>query len=139
MIIISRTEYGAVTVSDVVLKKMIVDDILSFSDSIIPCNQKGKPIKTGIFSGMNELLGAVEITGDTARKDEVVVRIYFIAKFGTALNELVNALFKKVENDFAVLSLDEPAEIVACIKGVISKKIAKRDIEISNISAPSSH
>ena len=107
MALLTKSEYGSVNIGKQVLSKLILDEILKYSDIIYPCSRNGKQLKRGI---------------------KVVFHI--IVKFGESINDVANAVFDNIERDFAILALDKPTEIKASIKGVMSDRLVKRDIEL---------
>ncbi|MBQ6314312.1 MAG: hypothetical protein IJI11_01770 [Mogibacterium sp.] len=45
MSVILRNEHGAIAVNKGVIERMIIEDLLEMSDTVILCSKKGKPIK----------------------------------------------------------------------------------------------
>ena len=127
MALLTKSEYGSVNIGKQVLSKLILDEILKYSDIIYPCSCNGKQLKRGFFSGINDMLPSV----DVQETDEgIKVVFHIIVKFGESINDVANAVFDNIERDFAILALDKPTEIKASIKGVMSDRLVKRDIEL---------
>ena len=61
MATMSKNEYGVISVAGSAITRMIVDNLLSFEDTLLPCNRKGKLLRKGIFTGNHELGNSVEI------------------------------------------------------------------------------
>ena len=128
MAMITKNEFGMVAVNNMVLCKMIIDEMLSMDKYLVPCNRHGKPLKRGILTGLNDMMAAVDIS---EYNTDVFVRGYFISQCGESITEISDMLFDRIEADFEILCLDKPYEIHANIKGVMSDRIAKRDLEVT--------
>ena len=106
MATMSKNECGVISVAGSAITRMIVDNLLSFEDTLLPCNRKGKLLRKGIFTGNHELGNSVEIR----EKSEGI--------HGT-LAGASQQLFNMVEEDFGVLCLEKPAEIRMNIMGFL--------------------
>ncbi|MBF1320351.1 Asp23/Gls24 family envelope stress response protein [Mogibacterium diversum] len=127
MQVINKSHYGAINISKQVMNKLVLDELLKYEDIVFPCSQTGKPLKKGFFSGINELLSSIEI--HEASNGTYIV-FYIIVKFGESINEISNAIFDSIERDFEMFSLVKPVEIKACIKGVQTEHLTRRDFEV---------
>lgn len=127
MAMVTKNEYGMVAINGNVLCKLVIDEILAMEDRILPCNRKGKVLKKSLFTGYHEMLAAVELKEEA---EGISVRIYLVVRFGERISDVTNKLFDAVERDFRELCLDPPVEIAASIKGVLSRQLAPRDVEV---------
>lgn len=127
MAMINKNEYGIIGVNNSVLSRMIIDNMLEYDEYLIPCNKKGKPINKNILTGLHEFQNSVEIKEYNGK---IYVRVYIISKFGESMSNTSELLFEEIEKDFTVIGLPKPKQIVINIKGVMSKQIAERDIEL---------
>ena len=128
MSVIERNEYGAVGVNKSVIEKMIIEDMLSKSDSIILCNKKGKPIKDRPTPWIDpDHYDAVEVTD---KRGEVNVKVYIIAKHGSNISKLSDDKFKSIEKSFELLRLGKPESISVKVRGIMSDVLVKRSIEV---------
>ena len=123
MQVFNKSHYGAININKQVMNKLVLDDLLKFEDVVYPCNQTGKPLKKGFFSGINELLSSIEIH---EAANGTYIFFYIIVKFGESINEICNAIFDSIERDFEMLSLVKPVEIKAFVKGVQAEHLTKR-------------
>ena len=104
MALLTKSEYGSVNIGKQVLSKLILDEILKYSDIIYQCSRNFKQIKRGFFSGISDMLPSV----DVQETDEgIKVVFYIIVKFGESINDVANAVFDNIERDFAILALDK--------------------------------
>lgn len=129
MAYINRNEFGTIIVNDKVIVDKIVGEILDLSDLIIPCNKKGKIIKSHPTPFIDpDNYDSVEYI-DTRKNYRVI--IYFIVKFGVSINDVVDEIVKRINGVFNFLNLKTPDDIIISIKGIKTlDNIAKKDIEI---------
>ena len=128
MPLIRSNEYGTVSVNNSVLSKLIVDNMLSMSNLLVPCNRRGKVLRRGFFSGFNEMLNSVEISDNSGN---FIVKVYFVLLENSKYEQSAKALFDMIEDDFELLNLDRPIKLIANVKGIIRNQIlSKKDTEI---------
>ena len=128
MSVIERNEFGAVGVNKNVIEKMIIEDLMEFSDSLILCNKKGKPIKDKPTPWIDpDQYDAIEVT---EKRGEVNVRINIIARHESNISKLSEAIFDSVGETFELLRLDKPASISVKVRGIMSDELVKRSIEV---------
>lgn len=128
MSVIERNEYGAVGVNKSVIEKMIIEDLLELSDSLILCNKKGKPIKEKPTPWIDpDQYDAIEVTD---KRGEVDVKIYIIARHGSNISKLSDKIFDSIGQTFELLRLDKPSSISVKVRGIMSNELVKRNIEV---------
>lgn len=129
MSVILRNDYGAIAVNKGVIERMIVEDLLKMGDEVILCSKKGKPIKDKPSRFADpDYFDALEVY---EKKQQVRVKVFIITNFGTSISDLTEEIFDRIENDFAILRLNNPSIITVNIKGVMSDdQIVKRNIEV---------
>ncbi|MBP3895764.1 MAG: Asp23/Gls24 family envelope stress response protein [Mogibacterium sp.] len=128
MAVIERNEYGAVGVNKSVIEKMIIEDLLELSDSLILCNKKGKPIKEKPTPWIDpDQYDAIEVTD---KRGEVDVKIYIIARHGSNISKLSDKIFDSIGQTFELLRLDKPSSINVKVRGIMSNELVKRNIEV---------
>lgn len=128
MSVILRNDYGAIAVNKGVIARMIVEDLLDMGDDIILCSKKGKPIKDKPARFVDpDYFNAIEVY---EKKQQVRVKVFIITQFGANITEITDEIFRRIENDFAILRLDAPGIMTVRIKGVMSDQIIKRNIEV---------
>ena len=129
MAFITRNDYGAVAVNTRVISKIVVNNLLDMSDYFVLCNKKGKLIKKNPTPFIDpDYYDAVEITDNNK---EFSIRIYLIPKLGKSISVMTDTLIEKIEDDFNLINLRKPDKITISIKGVLSRTITKRDIEVT--------
>ncbi len=135
MSVILRNDYGAIAVNKGVIERMIIDDLLDMGDDIILCSKKGKPIKdkpSRFYDPSRftdpDYFDALEVY---EKKQHVRVKVFIITTFGSSISELTEEIFRRIENDFAILKLNNPGIITVNIKGVMSDdQVVRRNIEV---------
>ena len=135
MSVILRNDYGAIAVNKGVIKRMIIDDLLDMGEDIILCSKKGKPIKdkpSRFYDPSRftdpDYFDALEVY---EKKQQVRVKVFIITTFGSSISELTDEIFRRIENDFAILKLNNPGIITVNIKGVMSEdQIVRRNSEV---------
>ncbi|MBP3897596.1 MAG: hypothetical protein J6D57_07205 [Mogibacterium sp.] len=135
MSVILRNDYGAIAVNKGVIERMIIDDLLDMGEDIILCSKKGKPIKdkpSRFYDPSRftdpDYFDALEVY---EKKQQVRVKVFIITTFGSSISELTDEIFRRIENDFAILKLNNPGIITVNIKGVMSEdQIVRRNIEV---------
>lgn len=135
MSVILRNDYGAIAVNKGVIERMIIDDLLDMGEDFILCSKKGKPIKdkpSRFYDPSRftdpDYFDALEVY---EKKQQVRVKVFIITTFGSSISELTDEIFRRIENDFAILKLNNPGIITVNIKGVMSEdQIVRRNIEV---------
>lgn len=128
MSVILRNDYGAIAVNKGVIEGMIIEDLLGMSDDIILCNKKGKPIKDKHSRFIDpDYFDALEVYD---KKQKVRVKVFIITYPGANITDITDEIFRRIENDFAILHLNNPDIITICVKGVMSDQLIKRNIEV---------
>lgn len=135
MSVILRNDYGAIAVNKGVIERMIIDDLLDMGEDIVLCSKKGKPIKdkpSRFYDPSRftdpDYFDALEVY---EKKQQVRVKVFIITTFGSSISELTDEIFRRIENDFAILKLNNPGIITVNIKGVMSEdQIVRRNIEV---------
>ncbi len=135
MSVILRNDYGAIAVNKGVIERIIIDDLLDMGEDIILCSKKGKPIKdkpSRFYDPSRftdpDYFDALEVY---EKKQQVRVKVFIITTFGSSISELTDEIFRRIENDFAILKLNNPGIITVNIKGVMSEdQIVRRNIEV---------
>lgn len=128
MSIITRNEYGAVAVNKVVIERMIIEDMLAMSDSVIMCNKSAKPIKDKPTPFIDpDYFDSVEVSD---KKGFTKVKVYIIVRFGNNITEIGEMLCDTIEEDFAMLKLRKPDVIKIKVRGIMSDELVKRNIDV---------
>ena len=128
MSIIDRNKYGAIGVNKNVIEKMIIEDVLKLTDSLILCTKKGKPVKENRTSWIDpDYYDAISFS-DKRGAEEVVLNVIIMK--GVKAAELADVVFEIVENIFSMMRLEKPKTIKLKVRGVMSDTLVKRNVEV---------
>lgn len=132
MAMVNKNSYGIIGINNSVITKMIVSRLLKYDDYLIPCNKKGKPINRNIMNGFsNDYQNSVEVKEFNER---LYITVYIISKFGESMSNISEMLFADIQKDLAMVGVPQPKEIKITIKGVMSKQIAERNIDLVKVN-----
>ncbi len=122
-----QTESGAITIFKEVIAAIVARAADEFEGKLLLANQKGKIQHFIAWIGGREEGGAVEVTHGKKGFD---IRICILIRFGSSINKTTGFLIERVKEEVEKCT-DVPVNSVSIvITGVISKQIAKRNIEI---------
>lgn len=129
MSVILRNDYGAIAVNKSVIEKMIIEDMLSLSDSVLLCNKKGKVIKEKPTPFIDpDYYDAVDISD---KKGHFRVIIYVILNEGVSASSAAEDVFRMIESDFEMLRLEKPDFISLKTRGVMSGgEVVRKSVEV---------
>lgn len=128
---ISRNEFGSIAVSDQVLTKMIIDELLDMSDSIILCNKKGRIIKHKPTPFIEPDYNDAVIVTDTIKENSI--KIYVIVHFGKSISSVADQLFERIGVIYDNLHHKKPDIVKFRVRGMkTAAGIVKREIEVQH-------
>ncbi|MBQ3291787.1 MAG: hypothetical protein IJH43_05380 [Mogibacterium sp.] len=128
MSVILRNEHGAIAVNKGVIERMIVEDLLEMSDSLILCSKKGRPIKEKPSRFLDpDYFDAIEVY---EKRQEIRVKVFIITIFGMSISDIADKIFAKIETDFELLRIKKPGVISVNVRGIMSDQLIKRNIEV---------
>ncbi|MBK5253545.1 MAG: hypothetical protein JJE03_03615 [Peptostreptococcaceae bacterium] len=128
MATINNNEYGEISINNSAIEKIVVNNLLKMKYVFLPTNKRGKLIVAkGIRTKITDYIGSVEVT---EYQGKLFIKIYYIIQFGESINSESNKLFDLIEADLENIGLKKPNQITSKITGVISKQIAKRELEV---------
>ena len=113
---------GKINISKNVLGNIIQNAADELSGKAVLCSSKGK-----IGKNEQKNMTFFEIREDD---DGYAIKIYLMIKFGAGISTISSQIIESVERDIITVTGIKPKNIVVVIKGVISKNIAKRNIEV---------
>lgn len=128
---ISRNEFGSIVVNDQALTKMIIDEILEMSDSIILCNKKGRIIKQKPTPLIEPDYHDAVIVTDTIKENSI--KIYVIVHFGKSISGVADELFDRIGAIYDSLHHKKPGIVKFRVRGMkTAAGIVKREIEVQH-------
>lgn len=125
MFIKIENEYGSINMDKRIIEKIVKYIINESPEVICLTNSKGQAVINMISDNMDSYLV------DVRRSDEdILIRCYIIIKFGASIKRITHKLIQEIKrNVFEAVGVT-PKTIFIYIKGIKSKKVAKRDILI---------
>ncbi|MCI8631296.1 MAG: hypothetical protein HFG67_03355 [Firmicutes bacterium] len=117
-----KNDIGTISVSKNVLGNIVADAVKTFDGRLVLCNSKGKI--SPIDSMSIYFLDIDRIGGKTK------IKIYVLVKFGAGIKQTTNQLIEFVNCRLDELIGNDSADISVVIKGVFSKNVTKRNIEV---------
>lgn len=129
MAMITKSEFGTVAINNDVLSRLVLEHMLDMDDCLLPCNKRGKPYRRSIFQIGDEATNYVDIR--ERKQSEVTVKVYIITRFGKSINKTSNELFDRIEKEFELLNISKPKVLTAYIRGVMSKQLVERNLEVT--------
>lgn len=118
-----ETEYGKIEISDSVIAEVVTDAADQFEGRMYLSKSGGKVIQHG--SGAEGSAVSVEFDGD-----EIDIEVYVILKFGLSIKRITGRFIDEIESGVALLVGKPPRNISIIVKGILSRRLAKRDIVI---------
>lgn len=118
-----KNEKGTVSLNKNIIGNIVVQAMSEFQDKVFLCNQKGKlmPEDPRNAAMMDIVLEEREFT----------VKFYVLIRFGTSINAVTNKIIDAIYDDIqSTLGLC-PQKVTAVVLGIVSKQVAKRNIEVS--------
>lgn len=124
-------DFGTISVSDGAIADIIMDEIGKYKGRIEITNSKGRSVpkiykSVGGPSAANIHIG----TDDDGRLD---IRLHIVLKFGMSIKKTTDEITENIRKQIRLATGSDPSRIVIIITGVISKKFARRNIEIEKI------
>lgn len=120
-------ELGSIDISEELIEKIVLFEMIKNDKIIIPCTKNGNIFKNKDFMKTKDSSGVVF----TSFTDEgLLIEINYIAIFGKSLKKSAENIFNKIIDGFIKMGIKPPIKIIANIRGIISDNIASRDIKL---------
>lgn len=116
-----KTRNGTITVDKTVLGNIIRREAGAFRGKVMLSNAKGKPVgdDVGFFDCIWSDGGAFEL------------RVFVILQFGSSISAVTGDLINGLRSRIEALTGIRAERICIAVKGMLSKNISRRDLEIS--------
>ncbi|GHU51009.1 hypothetical protein FACS1894127_6990 [Clostridia bacterium] len=120
----STTNVGLITLDNAVLGGIVRKEVAAMDGRILLSNAKGKLIKASQIRDDDNFL-------DFSWNDDVVdLRVYVIFKLGGSITATAENLIENLYAKVAELLEIKVGSISVVVKGILSKNLSKRDIEV---------
>ena len=122
-----ENEEGYITIEKAVLGKIIIEEVKKFNGKVLISSQKGKV--AGIVSKIGGIddMSYIDISMGNKGLD---VKVYIVIKFGTSIGMVTNQLIDGIQEGIIQYTGIAPNSVAVVVTGMISKQIAKRNIEV---------
>ncbi len=126
MFIKSKNEFGNIHIDKRVIEKIVKYTIKDNPEVVCLTNSKGQAVINLISANIDSYLV------DVRKSDEgnIMIRLYVILKFGVSIKHITHKMIKEIRQNMLESTGMMPQTIFIYIKGIKSRKIAKRDILI---------
>ncbi|MEA4923494.1 MAG: Asp23/Gls24 family envelope stress response protein [Eubacteriaceae bacterium] len=126
---VTTTEYGKITVTRHAVGLVVLEAVKKQRKKVHISNHKGRITGLmGRISGMDDI-DNIDITFD--EKGVPSIKFFVIIRFGSSITRTTNSLIEDIHNGVRTFLGVEPDSISVVVAGMISKNIAKRNIEVS--------
>ena len=117
-----KNEMGTISIGKNVIGSIVSEAVKSFDGKLILCNSKGK---VNSVDGMSSYFLDFDNAGGKTK-----IKIYVLVKFGAGIKHTADRLIEIVNKSISETIGKDAADVSVVIKGVFSKNIAKRHIEV---------
>lgn len=121
------TEYGTVVVTEPALRKLVDSVIENHKGRVYLTNSRGKRMNKVYKSVRGDQASDVQVF---VHNGKVSICVYIIIKFGMSISETTDKLIEELRLAYNHVTGKNPWKIKIVITGVMSKKLAKRNIEV---------
>lgn len=118
-----KNEKGTVSLNKNIIGNIVVQAMSEFQDKVFLCNQKGKL--------MPEDPRNAAMMDIVFEEGEFTVKFYILIRFGTSINAVTNKIIDAIYEDIKSTLDLRPQKVTAVVLGIVSKQVAKRNIEVS--------
>lgn len=122
-----KTDKGSITIEKAVVAKIITEVVSQFQGKVLISNYKNKATTFAAKIKVTEDINNMEISMGEKGLD---IRLYIVVKFGTSIGMVTNKLIGDIHDKVYELTTIEPNSVAIVVTGMISKNIAKRNIEV---------
>lgn len=117
-----KTEWGEITISQSVFGKIVTEAAEPFGNRLQLCNAKGKSVSSSDSGSF------LEISEENGRP---VLKVYVLIRFGAGITRITKGMIETIGERTEALLGVSPESISVIVKGVFSKNVAKRNIEVT--------
>lgn len=123
-----ENEYGKISVSESVITDIIISEMAKYNGKIWITNNKGKSVSKLYRSVGGSPAGNIQI--DTRRDGRLEIKLNIVLKFGMSIKKTTEEIMENIRKQIKIATGENPAKLTLVITGVLSKKLARRNIEI---------
>jgi uncharacterized alkaline shock family protein YloU len=123
------TKHGVISMDKGVIGSIIKRQVAAFDGKVLLSNAKGKVIKAANQDRLGDEANFFEMSaaGSGAGHD---LRVFVIIKMGVSISSVTDMLIARLDSDIAEFTGLRANSIAVVVKGMLSKNVSKRDIEV---------
>lgn len=122
-----ETEEGTIFIEKPVIGRIILEEVKKLKGRVWVSSHKGKvPGLVSRIGGQDEM-NYLEISNGQKGID---IRVYVVIRFGTSIGEVTNQLLDSIQESVKRYTDINPNSVAVIITGMVSKQLAKRNIEV---------
>ncbi len=117
-----KTEWGELAVAQSVFGRIAAEAAKPFGNRLQFCNARGKAVSSSDNGSF------LEISEENGRP---IIKVYVLIRFGAGITRITNGMIERIGEQTETLLGVSPESISVIVKGVFSKNVAKRNIEVT--------
>lgn len=122
-----ETENGNIIIEKAVIAKIVAETVVQFNGKVFISNYKNKATTFAAKIGVTDDINSMDIIMGEKGLD---IKLYIVVKFGTSITKVTNTLLNEIYDKVYEFTSLEPNSVAIVVTGMISKNIAKRNIEV---------
>lgn len=122
-----ETENGSIIIEKAVIAKIVTETVFQFNGKVLISNYKNKATTFAAKIGVTDDINNMEIIMGEKGLD---IKLYIVVKFGTSIGMVTNKLINDIHDKVYEFTSIEPNSVAIVVTGMISKNIARRNIEV---------
>ncbi|WP_312353401.1 Asp23/Gls24 family envelope stress response protein [Aminipila sp.] len=123
----NENEHGCIILEKAVFAKIVTEIVAQFNGKVLISNYKNKATTFAAKIGVTDDISNMDIVMGEKGLD---VKLYIVVKFGTSIGMVTNTLIKDIHDKIYEFTSVEPNSVAIVVTGMISKNIARRNIEV---------
>lgn len=123
----NENEHGSIILEKAVFAKIVTETVAQFNGKVLISNYKNKATTFAAKIGVTDDISNMDIVMGEKGLD---VKLYIVVKFGTSIGMVTNTLIKDIHDKIYEFTSVEPNSVAIVVTGMISKNIARRNIEV---------
>ncbi len=123
-----NNDFGTISVLDNAISDIIIDEIKKYGGRIDITNSRGKAVPKLYKSVGGSAAANIQI--DTDDDERLDIKLHIVLKFGMSIKKTTDEIAENIRKQINLATGKNPARITLVITGVVSKKFARRNIEV---------
>lgn len=125
-----KTDFGNIVIGEDTIAEIVLSEIRKYKNRIYITNSKGKRTSKVYKSVGGSSAANIDVD---IENNLINIKVYLIFKFGLSIKNTTEELMENIRKQIEIATGKNPRTITIVITGVVSKKIARRNIEVSKV------